>query len=279
MPYIQNYDSQQQQKEITLWTILKSPYTEPPQTFKPPYTGSPHSRTPSSPTSNHPTHHKYTAVRFQFNRLDSYNLQEEEYQHELNIIHNILHNNAFPIKPHKSPTHNPVRPAAPRTTKQKWTSFTYVGKETSYITKLFRRTELKIAFRTTNTIGNLLSNKNPTPDKFLLSGVYKLTCPDCKKTYVGQTGRRFTTWYKEHEIAFQNNSHTSSFAEHLNEEAHSFGPMNSIMQVLHCHKKGAHLNTIERFRIHRQFAANNHLNDNQTVFPNAIFDTLIKTLC
>jgi len=30
-------------------------------------------------TSNHPTHHKYTAVRLLFNRLDSYNLQEEEY--------------------------------------------------------------------------------------------------------------------------------------------------------------------------------------------------------
>jgi len=55
-------------------------------------------------TFNHPTHHKYAAVRFLFNRLDSYNLQEE-HQHELNIIHNILHNNAFPIKPHKLPPH------------------------------------------------------------------------------------------------------------------------------------------------------------------------------
>jgi hypothetical protein len=51
-------------------------------------------------TSNHPTHHKYAAARFLFNRLDTYNLQQE-YQHELNIIHNIFHNNAFPIKPHK----------------------------------------------------------------------------------------------------------------------------------------------------------------------------------
>jgi hypothetical protein len=70
-------------------------------------------------TSNHPAHHKYAAVRFLFNRLDTYNLQQEEYQHELNIIHSILHNNAFPIKPHKPPTHNPTRPTATRTTKEK----------------------------------------------------------------------------------------------------------------------------------------------------------------
>jgi hypothetical protein len=48
------------------------------------------------------------------------------------------------------------------------------------------------------------------------------------------------------------------------------------MQLLQCHKKAAHLNTIERFHIHAEFTANNHLN-NDTIFPNAIFDTLIKT--
>ena len=52
-------------------------------------------------TSNHPTHHKYATVRYLFNRLDTYNLQHEEYQNELNIFHNILHNNSFSIKPLK----------------------------------------------------------------------------------------------------------------------------------------------------------------------------------
>jgi len=175
-------------------------------------------------TSNHPTHHKYAAFRFLFNRLDSYNLQEEVYQHELNIIHNMLHNNTFPIKPHKPPTHNLTRPTAPRTTKQKWASITFVGKETSYITNIFRKTELKIAFRTTNTLGNPLSHKNPTPDKFSLLGVYKLTCPNCNKTYVGQSGKRFATRYKEHEKAFRNNSHTSSFVNTLTKKLTPLAP-------------------------------------------------------
>jgi hypothetical protein len=54
--------------------------------------------------SNHPTRQKYAAIRFLYNRLDSYNLQHNEYQLELNSIHNILQKNGFPIPPHKAHT-------------------------------------------------------------------------------------------------------------------------------------------------------------------------------
>jgi hypothetical protein len=107
----------------------------------------------------------------------------------------------------------------------------------------------------------LLTQKNHAPDIYSLSGVYKLTCPDCHKMYVGQTGRRFSTRHKERRTAFCNNSNTSSFAKHLIEEAHSFGPMNNIMQIVHCYIKGTHVNTIERFHIHTEFITNNHPND------------------
>jgi len=36
-------------------------------------------------------------------------------------------------------------------------------------------------------------------------------------------------------------------SQNLHEEAHSFGPMNNIMQVLHHHKKEAHLKSIGRY--------------------------------
>ena len=104
-----------------------------------------------------------------------------------------------------------------------------------------------------------------------------MTCPDCNKAYIGQTGRPFITRYNEDKAAFRNNSHSSNFARHRYEEAHSFGPIENIMQVLHYRRKGAQLNTIENFYIRAEFAANNHLNDNQTIFPNTIFDTLLNT--
>ena len=151
-----------------------------------------------------------------------------------------------------------------------------MGKETSYITNVFRQTELKIAFRTNHTIGNLLRHKNLTSDKFSLLGMYKLTCPDCNKAYGGQTGRRFSIHYNQHKKAFHNNTHTCSFAQHLHEHAHSLGLIDKMKQVLHHHKKGAHLNTVERFYIHAKYITNNHLNDNQSIFPNIIFDPLLK---
>jgi hypothetical protein len=51
--------------------------------------------------SNHPPQHKYAAVRFTYNRLHSYNLQQPEHLQEEKTIHNILYNNGFPIQPHK----------------------------------------------------------------------------------------------------------------------------------------------------------------------------------
>jgi hypothetical protein len=70
------------------------------------------------------------------------------------------------------------------------------------ITRLsVEQTDLKIALRTKNKIGNLLTHKNH-PDIYALSGAYKLSCPNCNKAYVGQIGRRFSTRYKEHKTAF-----------------------------------------------------------------------------
>jgi len=65
-------------------------------------------------TSNHPTHHNYATGKFLHNRLDTYNLQQEEYIQELTVIHNILHNNSFPTKLHKPPTHKPVKQVVSR---------------------------------------------------------------------------------------------------------------------------------------------------------------------
>jgi hypothetical protein len=43
------------------------------------------------------------------------------------------------------------------------------------------------------------------------------------------------------------------------------------MQILEYYKKGAHLNTLERFRIRIEHKANNHLNDEHRIFPQCNF--------
>jgi len=64
-------------------------------------------------TSNHPVQHKRAAIRFLYNRLNTYQLPREEYLHEENVIHNILYNNGFGIhrqkqnrNTHKTREHN-----------------------------------------------------------------------------------------------------------------------------------------------------------------------------
>jgi hypothetical protein len=159
---------------------------------------------------------------------------------------------------------------------QKWASFTYIGKETTYITNLFKKTDLKVALRTNNTIQKQLMQKDMALDKYTRSGTYKLTCPDCNKAYIGQTGRSFNERYKEHKNVFKTNSHTSNYAKHILEQSHTFGLMHQTMQILQYHEKGTHFNTIERFFIYAEFSKNNHLNDEHSIFPNKIFDALLK---
>jgi hypothetical protein len=55
-------------------------------------------------TSNQPTQQKYATVRFLYNRLNTYDLQKDKYNTDVNTIQNILHNNAFPIHPWSPPT-------------------------------------------------------------------------------------------------------------------------------------------------------------------------------
>jgi len=110
-------------------------------------------------------------------------------------------------------------------------TFTHAGKETTYITSTFKHSNIRIAYRTNKTLRNHLTHNNQNPDKFSHSWVYKLTCPDCKKVYIGQKGRDFMTRYNEHRRSFRNKSHTSKFAQHSNEHMHSFGNIDDVMHI------------------------------------------------
>ena len=107
-------------------------------------------------TSNHPPQHKHTAIKFLHNRLHTYDLQPDEFIQEENTIQNIMYyNNNFPIQTRRP--HHP-KPQKQRytthTPTQKWATFTYIGKETMYITNLFRRTDINVAFRTNASFGS-----------------------------------------------------------------------------------------------------------------------------
>jgi hypothetical protein len=69
--------------------------------------------------------------------------------------------------------------------KPRWATFTYSDNDTRTITKLLKNTNVKVAYRTINTIKNHLKQRLPETDRYNLSGVYELKCNDCPLKYVG----------------------------------------------------------------------------------------------
>ena len=68
----------------------------------------------------------------------------------------------------------------------------------------------------------------------------------------------------------------SNYANHIQEQSYSFGPIDNTRHILQYHSKGTHLNTMEWYYIYAHFSKNNHLNNEHTIFPNKIFEVLLK---
>jgi hypothetical protein len=156
-------------------------------------------------SSCHPIEHGKTAFNYLLNRAEKYPLSSTNKKAELNIIKQIARENEYDNsilskKTHKKQDRNPLDTPSIGNTQHdtKWATFTYIGKETKHITKLFKDTGIKITFRTNNSIKRILKPKPPLEqnDKYSSPGVYKLKCKDCLLQYIGQTGRSFATRYK-----------------------------------------------------------------------------------
>ena len=94
--------------------------------------------------------------------------------------------------------------------------------------------------------------------------------------YIGQTGRSFRMRFREHFRDYKYRTGHSKFAQHLYDSNHSFGPIDTIMNVLHVINKGAMMDTLERYHIHRITSPGTQINDRNTASHNTLFDTLIR---
>jgi hypothetical protein len=185
--------------------------------------------------------------------MNTYNLKDSNKVQEHNIIRQILHND-YDTSAMTQRNNNKV----PKTkqNKNEWAKFTYIGKETKFITKLFKDSPIQISYTTNNTINKILSNRpnqTQTHNQFNKSGVYQLTCPDCNMKYIGQTGRPLHVRFREHFRDFKhNNNNKSKFAMHLLDNKHSIGHISDIMEVLYTTTKGRFMDTVEKFYIYKE---------------------------
>jgi len=224
--------------------------------------------------SCHPIEQKMATIHYLYNRMHTYNLIATDIQKEKDTIQQILINNKYDPNPlkdsKKKKKENLHKQDIERT---KWAKFTYICKETRFITKIFRNSNIKVALTTNNTIGKLLTTKQvETTSKYDKSGIYQLKCPTYDMKYIGP----FKTRFQEHLRDFKYNNQKSKFAQHLLDRQHSIDEMENIMDIIHITNKGRMMDTIEKYYIYRETKLNNQINDKLTVQPITIFETLVQ---
>jgi hypothetical protein len=145
--------------------------------------------------------------------------------------------------------------------KQIWVTFTYPGNYIRAITNLFKHTNIKIAYKTTNTLGNLLKETRNI-NKYEKAGIYKLTCKDCHKLYIGETGRPLKIRYKERIRSIKYNKDDSAYGTHILYNIHQYGNIEEIMDRKDQEKKGRFMNIMESFYIYKYKCENKLIDKN-----------------
>ena len=215
-------------------------------------------------TSCHPIQHKFASFHSMLHRLLTVPLQTINFNKELNIIKQIAVNNGYnpniidkllKQKLYKTATQMIFPTSIDRTNNYK--TLTYVGQTSYKIGNFLKKLNVKIAFKTNNTLSKNIKNNKSKTNITDQSGVYQLTCANCPKTYIGQTGRIFSKRIKEHYSSFINKKSDSHYANHLLEENHDF---NNQIKILHIENKGNRLNLLESLEINKLKHNNNLLN-------------------
>jgi hypothetical protein len=152
---------------------------------------------------------------------------------------------------------------------QKWATFTYHSPSIHKVTNLFKRTNLEIAFRPTNTIYQQLSNKTKNPNR---SGIHQLKCSTCNLAYVGQSGRPISTRHREHLRYIRNNNPTSAYAMHILGNRHEFGPAEETLKLLKPCSKGSRMDCWEALFIHLHHKHNILTSEQQANDTNPLFE-------
>jgi hypothetical protein len=208
--------------------------------------------------------------------VNTYPITNEEKLRETNIIKSILCNNEYNANIIDTLIHKKQKKRqnnTPEDKHQKWAIFTYSTKEVRKITKLFRDAHIRIAFRTQNTIKNILKYK-PKTDIYNKSGIYQMKCMECPKKYVGQTGRTFNIRYKEHIHDIRTNNGNTEYSNHILNTGHTYSPIPNTMEIITTGKKGKHLNILERYYIYKTNKENIQMNDTHIETYNPIFQAI-----
>lgn len=235
-------------------------------------------------SSNHPQQHKNAAIRQLIMRLERTPLTREMYMKEMGTIYTIARNNGYKkylvdnIK--KEIKENKKRNEEQQKAKKNWATLTYMGKSTYKLAKFFRKHNIDTAFRTRNNLGRILQNNTNETNPLDKQGVYKLTCT-CQHSYIGQTGRKIKTRFREHirdynkRLRDPRTTPESNFANHIFNNKCTPGHIKTTVKLLHTQHKGRRLNILENLEIYKQKTFDGRIINEQI---NTASDTIFEPL-
>ena len=118
----------------------------------------------------------------------------------------------------------------------KWATFMCSSPQVRKITKILKHTNIRIAFKCSNTILKLSRPANktilPPPTPYDKCDIYMLTCMTCNSAYFGQTSRSLKLRYMEHTCYIKSNNLQSAYALHILNNQHEYSPIEKTMTLL-----------------------------------------------
>ena len=207
----------------------------------------------------------------------------EERQEEWKYILQTAHNNNLPvnllIRQKQRIQRRTTQPKTPTTTgtDTRWATFTYTSPQIRKLTNLFKHTNVKIAFKSNNTISQLTkpANKTPPPNPKDRSRIYSLTCNTCQQSYVGQTSRSLRLRFQEHTRYIKHNNPQSAYAQPILHNQHEYGPMDKTMTLLKPLNNTSLLAPYEQFFIHSLHKEGKLISEQNPGEPNPILQLAI----
>lgn len=242
-------------------------------------------------SSHHPYNQKMAAYNSFVHRLLSVPLNQEDYNDEVATIKYIAVQNGYKssivdklINKRKKPSTPPVSKPYESTTiinkNNKFVSMEFGSTSLNYTVKNeLAKNDVTVSFKTNNKLGSILKPR-PTEKKSLenYTGVYKISCDDCPKFYIGQTTRSFKTRFKEH-LPTKKSKTRSAYAAHLIDNNHNYTDFQKNVNILNINnKKGRMLDCLEEFHIYKAMKTEPHnvLNEQVSFKSNAIYNTAIS---
>ena len=103
-----------------------------------------------------------------------------------------------------------------------WAPIPYIKGLYEVVASMFRKFNVGVYSSTGCTIQSAASNgwKSKAPLKNEAGVVYGVTCKNCHKIYIGQTGRKLTERINEHKRAVLNKNNSNAVARHVMETKH-----------------------------------------------------------